>query len=113
MEVIVYDQVIFRNTFHKIVDVLKLLNERRYLSPIVNHRRVIPSGVEDIGTWMSILQLTSNIAVLTNAGIICFTMNILSIDGVGVLWVFIGFQYFIFLAMNFFEVLIVDVPEEV
>lgn len=31
-------------------------------------RRVIPTGTQDIGTWLVILQMTALIAVGTNAG---------------------------------------------
>ena len=43
-------------------------------------RRPQPMGAQDIGTWMSILQLTSVISVVTNAGIICFTMDIFGVS---------------------------------
>lgn len=76
-------------------------------------RRPIPVGAEDIGTWLSILQLTAVISVVTNSGILCFTMDLLTFTGVGKLWIFIGFQYAIFIAMAIFAYLVDDVPYEV
>lgn len=35
-------------------------------------RRAIPEGAEDIGTWQVIFELTSVLAVMSNAAIICF-----------------------------------------
>jgi hypothetical protein len=76
-------------------------------------RRVVPSGAQDIGTWLVILQLTAVIAVVTNAGIICFTMDLLTFSGVGTIWIFVGFQYFILIFMGLFAMLVDDVPPEV
>jgi hypothetical protein len=74
---------------------------------------VVPSGAQDIGTWLVILQMTAIISVMTNAGILCFTMDLLHFSGVGTVWLFIGFQYVIFVAMAFFAMLVPDVPVEV
>lgn len=38
-------------------------------------RRPLPSGAEDIGTWQSILELMSVLAITTNLGIVCFTSD--------------------------------------
>lgn len=77
------------------------------------YRRPIPHGAQDIGTWLSILQLTSIISVGTNAGIICFTMDIFDVTPQGKLWIFIGFQYFVFALMAIFAYIVDDQPEEV
>ena len=37
-------------------------------------RRPLPSGAKNIGTWFYVLQITSNIALITNFGIVCFTI---------------------------------------
>ena len=78
---------------------------------------MLPTGAEDIGTWGTILQLISVAAVVTNAGIVCFTMKILNFGSgegaVATVWVFIGFQYMILVAMGLFAYLVDDVPEEV
>lgn len=78
-----------------------------------HNRRTIPVGAQDIGTWLSILQLTAMISVITNAGILCYTTEIISFSGVGTVWLFIGFQYVIFIAMYIFAAVVDDVPPDV
>ncbi|CAM9259913.1 unnamed protein product, partial [Ectocarpus fasciculatus] len=41
------------------------------------HQRPIPRGAEDVGAWQIIFTLISVAAVLTNAGLTCFTMDTL------------------------------------
>ena len=77
------------------------------------NRRVLPGGCQDIGTWMSIFQTMSLIAVITNSAIVCFTMQVLPFSFSGKVWIFIGLQYFIFASMAWFEYVIDDVPFEV
>lgn len=77
------------------------------------NRRCVPVGAEDIGTWMSILQLTSYAAVISNAALLCFTMSFLHFSKFGLAWTFIGFQYFVFCSMAIFAEYVEDVPEEV
>jgi ABC-type multidrug transport system fused ATPase/permease subunit len=77
------------------------------------NRRAVPVGAEDIGTWMTILQLTSYAAVISNAGLLCFTMQFLDFSQFGLAWTFIGFQYFVFMSMGIFAELVDDIPEEV
>lgn len=51
------------------------------------YQRPVPIGAQDIGNWQVIFTIVSVIAVVTNAGLICFTMGVL--DGfsqVGQLW---------------------------
>lgn len=52
------------------------------------YQRPAPSGAQDIGTWMSIFQFLSVSAVITNAALVCFTMNVLwdRFDLSGRLW---------------------------
>ena len=38
-------------------------------------RRPLPGGAEDIGTWQSVLELMSVMAITTNLGIVCFTSD--------------------------------------
>jgi hypothetical protein len=76
-------------------------------------RRVVPTGAQDIGTWLVILQMTAIIAVITNAGIMCFTMELIPFTAWGEVWLFIGFQYVIFVAMAVFSYIVDDVPEDV
>lgn len=77
-------------------------------------QRPVPSGAEDIGTWMSIFSLMASICVVTNAGLICFTMNIL--DDFSMkwrLWVFLGFQWFCFVCQYLIQLVVPDEPLEV
>lgn len=76
-------------------------------------RRVVPSGAQDIGTWLVILQMTAIISVMTNAGIVCFTMDLLNFSSTGTVWTFIGFQYSILFSMAIFAGIVDDVPREV
>jgi hypothetical protein len=85
----------------------------RYPSPPV-YRRPVPTGAEDIGTWLDILQITSVVSVITNAALVCYTMQLTSdYSDVGQLWIFIGFQYTIFVIMAIFAYVVDDCPEEV
>lgn len=59
------------------------------------------------------MQMTAVIAVMTNAGLLCFTMGFIPNGAVDVIWVFIAFQYVIFLSMGLFAYLVDDVPREV
>ena len=43
------------------------------------YQRPVPVGAEDIGTWLSIFQCLSVAAVITNGGLVCFTMD--ALDG--------------------------------
>merc|ERR1711967_24640 len=77
-------------------------------------RRCKPVGAQDIGIWKTIFELTSYAAVLSNAGIVCFTMDIL--DGMSLawkVWLFILFQYFLLSIMVATSVAIPDTPEDV
>ncbi len=76
-------------------------------------RRAIPVGAQDIGTWATIMQMTAVIAVMTNAGLLCFTMDFIPDGAVDAIWVFIAFQYVVFLSMGLFAYLVDDVPREV
>lgn len=76
-------------------------------------RRTIPTGAEDIGTWAVILQMTAVIAVVTNAAIVCFVMELVDSSAWGSVWLFIGFQYVIFVSMAIFSYVVDDVPEDV
>lgn len=63
---------------------------------------------------MSIFQVTALAAVVTNAGLICYTMQLLdAYSPWGVVWIFIGFQYSIISLMGVFAYMVDDVPEEV
>lgn len=78
------------------------------------HRRAIPSGAEDIGTWMLILQTMTIFSVITNAGVVAFTMELFENSDPVYRWVFfVCFQYFGFVLMGYFSFVVEDVPEEV
>jgi hypothetical protein len=78
------------------------------------YRRPVPTGAEDIGTWLDIMQITSVISVVTNAALVCYTMQLTAdYSDVGQLWIFIGFQYTIFITMYIFSEVVDDMPEEV
>jgi len=66
-----------------------------------------------MGTWMSIFELTAAIAVITNGALICYTMDLLVVDGASRVWIFLCFQYCVFLTMYAFRELVDDVTEEV
>lgn len=59
------------------------------------------------------MQMTALISVITNAGILCFTMQLIQFSPWGEVWLFIGFQYTIFIAMAIFSYVVEDVPEDV
>jgi hypothetical protein len=79
-----------------------------------NHQRPIPSGVEDIGTWQTIFSLIATICVVTNAGIVVFTMRVLTMYSITLrMWLFIGFQWLIFTVQYIVGVAVPDEPYEV
>lgn len=78
-------------------------------------QRAMPLGADDIGTWMSVFQILSMIAVATNAGLIVFTMDVLDyfieFSMPGKLWIFIGFQWFFLVIQQVIQKLIPDVTD--
>eukprot|EP01035_Chromulina_nebulosa_P017620 gene17620-23197_t len=80
---------------------------------LYNTKRSIPRGAEDIGTWAIIFQLTAIMAVITNAGLLCFTMQLIHFNGVEKIWLFISLQYFILICLALFAYFVDDVPEDV
>lgn len=78
------------------------------------HQRPIPRGAEDIGTWQTIFTVVSVAAVLTNAGLTCFTMDTLDSYSDSTKYiVFIVFQLSCFSVQYMLMDLIPDVPEEI
>jgi hypothetical protein len=94
----------------------------------------VPQGAQDIGTWQDIFNIISVVAVVTNAAIICFTMDVLYKDSqvsnarivqiggipiranftlVGRLWVFFGFIATLVAVQFVISLLIPDEPIEV
>lgn len=77
-------------------------------------RRPWPRGAEDIGTWQTIFELVITAAVISNAGMIVFTMNIVSdYSTFTQLWIFIGFQWVLFTIQGLIRISIPDCPNEV
>jgi hypothetical protein len=77
-------------------------------------RRPVLQGAEDIGTWQAIFSLIAGLSVVTNAGITAFTMSVLDDYSVSTrMWLFIGFQWFVFIAQQIIEIAIPDEPYEV
>lgn len=68
------------------------------------YQRPIPASAEDIGMWQTIFLLISIAAVITNAGITVFTMDVLDIypDNIR-FWIFIAFQWTCFLFQVCFD----------
>ncbi len=61
------------------------------------YQRPIPKGAEDIGNWQVIFLMIAIAAVLTNAGLTCFTMNVFdSVSETLRYWIFILFQWICF-----------------
>jgi anoctamin-10/anoctamin-7 len=81
---------------------------------LVHGQRPLLAGAEDIGTWQSIFSVVATISVITNAGIIAFTMSVLEMYSFQVrVWLFIGFQWLCFLSQFIIQVAVPDVPYEI
>ena len=76
-------------------------------------KRVLPKDAEDIGTWLEIFQIIAAASVVTNSGLLCFTLRVITIDGIGLVWIFIGMQYFVFFVIFLTAFIIPDTPEAV
>ena len=95
-------------------------------------RRPIPQGAQDIGSWQVIYQikcfhiaikwfnrqdifeLMTTIAVITNAAIIIFTMSIFNDKPLTLrFWLFVGFQWTVFILQYVLRAIIPDIPSEV
>ena len=61
----------------------------------------------------ALCQTISFAAIVTNAGIICFTMDIFETSDQSKVWLFAGYQYLNFGLTLLFAYLIEDIPEEV
>jgi anoctamin-10/anoctamin-7 len=78
------------------------------------HRRPIPKGAQDIGTWMGILEVMGFLSVLTNVGMICFTGEFL--DGYSLVIKFAAFlilEHILLGIKSLVGFIIPDVPEDV
>jgi len=100
------------------MDGYKLLHE---------HQRALPQGKEDIGIWQDALHAFGRVAVVTNAGLVCFTMSkfALSADeqdyddadlavwSPSRIWYFVILQYVIYSILKLVMQIVPDVPEDV
>lgn len=78
------------------------------------YQRPIPRGAQDIGTWQTILTIISVASVITNAGLICFTMDVLwGFSLQGRVWIFVGFQWVLIAAQFIAQAIVPDVPQGV
>lgn len=79
------------------------------------YQRPMPISAQDIGTWQSIFQIISVVAVVTNGGMICFTMDLLwdRFTLQGRVWVFLGFQWFLIFCQFVIQYIVPDEPEDV
>jgi anoctamin-10/anoctamin-7 len=86
------------------------------------YQRPVPQGAQDIGSWQSIFAILTTVSVMTNAGLICFTMDLtwetVANGGWGAsdaqrLWMFIAFQWVVIGFQFVCGVYIDDVPDDV
>jgi anoctamin-10/anoctamin-7 len=77
-------------------------------------RRPEPRAAENIGTWFAILEIISSLAVLVNAGLVCFTGTFAEgqIWAVRV-WIFIGMSAGIFLVKYAVSIAVPDTPKDI
>ena len=77
-------------------------------------RRPIPESQQDIGMWLTVMELTGFMAVLTNAGLISFTGTFAgSYRWVWRLWIFVGMSGLVFAAKLLYAYVVPDSPYEV
>jgi hypothetical protein len=84
-------------------------------------QRPMPMSASSMGTWYSILKVLSTVAVITNAGLICFTMTVFYDVGTADInadlsfmeriWIFIGFQWVFFTLQTLIDSFVPDVSE--
>lgn len=79
------------------------------------YQRPLLIGAQDIGTWQTIYATMSVIAVVTNAGILCFTMNLEMFNNnyTKSIWYFIYFQWALISFQAFLGAYISDKTEDV
>lgn len=76
-------------------------------------QRPMPSSDDGIGIWLDVFQIVSLVAVITNSGIIAFSMNPFTTDQSGTYNMFITIQYTLFFLMGLSAYLVPDVPAAV
>ena len=74
-------------------------------------QRVFPKGGEDIGTWQPVFELMATLAVIANAALVAFTMNIFDDYSLKFrFWLFMCTQWFVFTLQTVIRIVIPDVP---
>mmetsp|Transcript_8718 Transcript_8718/g.13019 ORF Transcript_8718/g.13019 Transcript_8718/m.13019 type:complete len:739 (+) Transcript_8718:66-2282(+) len=76
-------------------------------------QRPIPKVAEDWGAWQEVFTAIAIVSVVTNAGLVCFTMQCL--DGFKLstrIWIFVGYQWVMFVLMYLVAYLIPDESRE-
>ena len=85
-----------------------------YRKMLTFYQRPVPIGAQDIGSWQVIFSLVSVVSVITNAAIVCFTMDVLEqYSYLGRTWLFIGFQWFLISVQFIISAAIPDIPASV
>ena len=78
------------------------------------HQRPTPVALENIGTFQSLLLITAICAVITNAALVVFTMNVLNMYSTEFrMWIFVGFQWVCFALQAITMEAIPDEPEAI
>jgi hypothetical protein len=76
-------------------------------------QRPLPKIAEDIGTWQAVFSLVALIAIITNAGLICFTMSILDDFKLTFrIWVFFAFQWALIITQQIIAYVVPDEPRD-
>lgn len=77
-------------------------------------RRVQPHSAEDIGAWQGAFETVTLVGIISNSGLIVFTMGMFSVYTFETqMWIFIGMQWFIYAALSVSSASVVDEPERV
>jgi len=77
-------------------------------------QRPIPKAAQDIGNWQDIFGFMGTVAVITNGGLIFFTMDTLWFLPLAYrVWLFIGFQWILITTQVLLEGWIDDIPQDV
>ncbi|CAM9174547.1 unnamed protein product, partial [Ectocarpus fasciculatus] len=77
------------------------------------YQRPIPRSAEDIGNWQAVMSIISVIAIVTNAGLICFTMDVLDDFSLSErIWIFFTFQWLLILVQQLIAYVIPDEPHD-
>jgi anoctamin-10/anoctamin-7 len=76
-------------------------------------QRPIPKAAEDIGNWQAVFSVISIVAIVTNGGLICFTMSVLEDFDISTrVWIFFAFQWAMILSQQAIAYLIPDEPSD-